>query len=318
MCESKIQVNSFFNDCHFVAFLYVDLGADVEGEKKGLAHVTEHMLVSFDRVEESDYYVMAHTTNRYMVYEILFDGESIGKEKIMSMLYRIMDGTSLSHQTLEKCKKEVLTEIEQEKDRFLWMKKWYGEQYEKYIPLGTGEVVRNLTKEDIEQFMQEYYMKADKQVILVGEDEKLPYKNISNPDWKGYSCEKAPIYQYICEDLLYLQMQKCEKTNQDFGCQLHKIQGEYVIERVVEHTEQWIRPQLCEEESFKEGFIQVCNIYQQCTEFDRDNLKQIAIDCMSRKQIPFQMKQVKEVLKEGDDKMWYFRFKDYIENLKIV
>ena len=82
---------------------------------------------------------------------------------------------------------------------------------------------------------------------------------------------------------------RCQKTNLDFGCQLHKIQGEYVIERVVEHTNQWIRQQLCEEESFKEGFIQVCNIYQQCTEFDRDNLKQIAIDCISKKQIPFQM-----------------------------
>ena len=317
MCESKIQVNSFFNDCHFVAFLYVDLGADVEGEKKGLAHVTEHMLVSFDRGEESDYYVMAHTTNRYMVYEILFDGESIGKEKIMSMLYRIMDGTSLSHQTLEKCKKEVLTEIEQEKDRFLWMKKWYGEEYEKYIPLGTEEVVRNLTKEDIEQFMQEYYLKADKQVILVGEDEKLPYKNISNPDWKGYSCEKAPIYQYICEDLLYLQTQKCQKTNLDFACQLHKIQGEYVVERRGTYTEKWIRKQLCRKEAFKENFTQISSIYQQCTEFDRDNLKQIAIDCISQNRIPFQMKQVKEVLKE-DRERWYFRFREYLENLKII
>lgn len=77
MCEDKIRVNSFFDECHFVAFLYVYLGADEDGEKKGLAHVVEHMLVSFNREEESDYYVMAHTTNRYMVYEILFDGASI-------------------------------------------------------------------------------------------------------------------------------------------------------------------------------------------------------------------------------------------------
>ena len=134
MCESKIQVNSFFNDCHFVAFLYVDLGADVEGVKKGLAHVTEHMLVSFDRGEESDYYVMAHTTNRYMVYEILFDGASIKEEKIISLLYRIKNGITLSYQTMEQCKKEVLTEIKQEKQRFSWLQKWYGEEYEKYIP----------------------------------------------------------------------------------------------------------------------------------------------------------------------------------------
>lgn len=28
MCEDKIRVNSFFDECHFVAFLYVYLGAD--------------------------------------------------------------------------------------------------------------------------------------------------------------------------------------------------------------------------------------------------------------------------------------------------
>ena len=92
--------------------LCIDLGSADDGNYIGLAHLTEHLLMSGIKCNR-DCNFMAYTTYEHMVFKAYYV-DDCEKQKVISNIKKIISASTIEFGMLQICKNQVLCEIDNE------------------------------------------------------------------------------------------------------------------------------------------------------------------------------------------------------------
>lgn len=322
----KIITNKIPEAYRCSMLLYVKAGSFMDGEEKGIAHVTEHMLVVFDKerrdADRRIYEVTAHTSYEYMIFIIQYDGRRISSKEVKKLLYAIATGRTLDWKHLEECKEDVLKEIQCCRKGQEVLLRQVGESgLISHLPLGEVESVQRLTRDRLEQYEKEVFRRAEKQYISI-----MPaggqYKIRILPERKRRSYTEAEveqqIWKYIFQDILYMI---CEQENQTRGASimhLYSIRSQSYIVFDSEKCKADFCHLLFHQERFLKALFTIRYRYMGVRKFDMNNMNQLVVNAVHNQVPVYQMKELRRRLYRFSGARLYPWYTAYVRSLPMI
>lgn len=306
--------------------LYVKAGSFLDGEDKGIAHVTEHMLVVFDKERRAEdrriYEITAHTSYEYMVFVIKYDGRIISKKEVKDILHTIALGRTWDWKHLEECKEDVLKEIKRCRQGQESMLKQVGEsRLICHLPLGEADSVQRLTRSRLECYMKEVFQKAEKQYISI-----TPVRNqykisiLSEGERRSYTKAEVEqqILEYIFQDILYTI---CEQENQSRSASImhmYSIRSQsYIVFNSEEYKTSFQRL-LFDKRRFLKALFIIRSRYLGIRKFDMNNMNQFVASAVHNHKPVYQMKELRQRLYRISGGRLYPRYMAYVRSLPMI
>lgn len=306
--------------------LYVKAGSFQDGEDKGIAHVTEHMLVVFDKERRADdrriYEITAHTSYEYMIFIIKYDGRMISKREVKKLLSAIACGRTLDWRHLEECKEDVLKEIECCRQGQEHMLRQVGKSgLIAHLPLGEADSVQRLTESRVKWYIKEVFRKAEKQCISITPVGNQ-YRIRILPEEKNQFYTKAEVEQqvreYIFQDILYMI---CEQENQlrsDSIMHMYSICGQSYIVFNSEEYKTGFRSLLFDKGRFLKALFIIRSRYMSIRKFDMNNMNQLVVSAVHNHTPVYQMKELRRQLYRTSGNRLYPWYTAYVRSLLIM
>lgn len=145
----------------------------------GLAHFTEHMFFSgTDKLTKDEinkkYFDIIYSNAYTNDGRIMFSGDIFTKEldKYLKMVSTLITETTFSSEAVEKEKPIVKQEIAGKKDNFSRKSHFfnrhniYGDDYIKYMTLGTEDTVDKITDKDVKEYVNKYFVTNNMEIFI--------------------------------------------------------------------------------------------------------------------------------------------------------
>lgn len=307
--------------------LYVRTGSLMDGEEKGIAHVTEHMLVAFDKRRTADsrsiYEITAHTSYEYMTFIIQYDRRMISQNEVEEILYNIASGRTLNWKLLEECKEDVRKEIDACRQEQVTVLRQLGEtEWICHLPLGEAEPVQGLGKERIEWYIKDVFLKAEKQYISITPASGNQYHIRILPEGQHpFHAEAEPaasILDYIFKDILYIL---CEKENQLNGTamvHMYSIRSKSYIIFTKEEFKRTNQELIFDKKRFLKSLFYIRNQYMGVRKFNMNNMNQIVVSAIHNHTPVYQMRDVRKMLYWIPGARLYEWYTAYVRELPVI
>lgn len=322
----KIYTNNIPEKYLCSMLLYVDAGSNRDGDEKGIAHVTEHMLVAFDKQRSPDsrcrYEVSAHTSYAYMVFVVRYDKRCVGEKEVSDLLNQIASGTSIRWETLEECREDVIEEIRTRQSGQKEVLRIIGEpELLQHLPLGEPDSVSSLNEHKMKRYLEEVFFPASKLWISVIPGGRYHYdicvkKETGNFQFMDTENRKDKMLDYIYKDILYLMFE--DKT---FGgnspVRLWNVMDKSYLICEKGHSEKILFEQLNSRRRFFKYLYYLRYKYIFAGNFNISNMNQILIEAAGSHTAVYQMKDLRRVLYGTGSLKLYKWYLDYIDGLHI-
>lgn len=155
----------------------VNVGSNLDGDKLGMAHLLEHMLLCFDRFRSNgnldNYTIIGKTYFDTTIYTFISDDIVDNIEKGLSILSKIKNGDFLCDKKFAVIKEDVLNEIlytrnkKLEKELFELLFK--NEKCKMNPPVGDYSCVDKIKFKDLCEFFENTYRKSDYRLALLSD-----------------------------------------------------------------------------------------------------------------------------------------------------
>ena len=193
--------------------LIVETGSENE-TKEGTTHLLEHLLLSFDLIENDSgkfyEYVRGCTHFEYSTFEIEFENNIANIRRGLLRFKEILDGKYINQEMFDKAKLCVLHEIEhisEEDEKFLSIVKFYAGFG--HLPTGTSTSIKNITFKDIQDYFNNIFLKAYKRMIVIGKIDECGIKQLIE---EMYSVKINSPYLPKCD--VYFKLDRCAVIRQ--------------------------------------------------------------------------------------------------------
>lgn len=155
----------------------INIGSNQDGDQLGIAHLLEHMLLSFDRFRSDDnvanYTITGKTNFDTTVYTIVSDDNKDDVEQGFCVMSKIKNGTFLNENRFSVIKEDVMNEIlytENKKlENELFELLFENEESKMNPPVGNYDCVAKINFKDLCNFFEDTYRNADYKLALLSD-----------------------------------------------------------------------------------------------------------------------------------------------------
>lgn len=154
--------------------LTVKVGSAVESEgKKGVAHLLEHLLMSFltfDLYDDVKYRAKAYTNFNETIFYIKCPADELNLIKTLKIIFEIAQGKFVAEKYFQRAKTDVLNEIrEVQKKQTIISILLKQSGYSECLALGNEDDVLKLEYKDAKVFFEQYYSANIMSLAIVGD-----------------------------------------------------------------------------------------------------------------------------------------------------
>lgn len=306
--------------------LYAKAGSFWDGEDKGIAHVTEHMLVVFDKGRRAEdrrtYEITAHTSYEYMIFVVKYDCRMISKSEVKNLLHDIASGRTWDWKHLEECKEDVLKEIECCRQGQESILKQVGESgLIRHLPLGEADSVQRLTRSRLERYRKEVFQQAEKQYISITPVENQYKISILSEEERRFYTKaevEQQILEYIFQDVLYMICEQENRSKSASIMHMYSIRSRsYIVFDSKEYKARFCCLLFDKRRFLKALFIIRCR-YMGIKKFDMNNMNQLVVSAIHNHKPVYQMKELRRRLYRTSGGRLYPRYMAYVRSLPMI
>lgn len=189
-----------------VFIMAIDVGANYDGSNSGIAHLTEHILLGFDRFQREkelkSYEIVGKTGFETTIFTLTTPDDKANVEACFRILSSIINGTYITDFGYDTIKDDVIQEIYEaqrsyKKNFYMRLfKKLYGDSNTLLnFPIGTLECVQAISYKDICGFWNRTYKVAPYRITVMSEIDKDFIQEKYNMYFKKnyYSSKHSPV-----------------------------------------------------------------------------------------------------------------------------
>lgn len=312
------------SNCISLLVLFIEVGSFLDGESNGISHLVEHLLVSFDkkRISREKYQIIAATSYNYMEFSISFNKKYISRDQIIEILNNIALAKTIDWDMLQECKEDVLKEISYKSiHQLTFLNKLSNERYLKYLPLGKSKVVEIITKKDINNYINKYYLNAKKKIVFVDSCniESLYNINFIKVGGKKKECfinssKQCKVDEYIFDDIIYIIYNKFYNKNDKYIILNNIINIKYIE---CDDKER-LKKILLDKKLFFKALLYICYQYKKCKRLNIEIINKIIITGLSTKTNFFQLNDIRQFLFSNTIFKLFKLYKEYFNEIIII